>query len=248
MAQGVPKPKIAWSRVYGGALADRARSVDRTADGGFALAGYTLSFDENGDPKANNDANTYVVKTDAWGRVVWSKVFSISSLSLPTNREEDAWSVDAFLDGGSEGYIVGGNAGSYAPLGGAPLNAGFLQGGPAMAPASRGTSEPGRLVGFGAAYATPWTYTPKSGRMTGGIGRAAQKSALLLDSQGEYVLHKGTIDTSSLSSGHYVLRLAPSDYTGILADGLDLTTNIDGNFVQPPAGVSAPDLVEFDVE
>jgi hypothetical protein len=57
-----------WSKTYGGANNDYGYYVALTADGGFAMIGYTYSFGAGG-------SDVYLVKTDASGNVQWSKTY-----------------------------------------------------------------------------------------------------------------------------------------------------------------------------
>ena len=57
-----------WSRTFGGARNDRCYSIIQTADGGFALAGGTLSF-------GAGDYDMWLVKTDSDGDSLWSRTF-----------------------------------------------------------------------------------------------------------------------------------------------------------------------------
>jgi hypothetical protein len=57
-----------WSRTFGGSDVDECYSLQQTSDGGYILAGVTLSFDVgNGD--------FWLVKTDADGDSLWSRTF-----------------------------------------------------------------------------------------------------------------------------------------------------------------------------
>ncbi|UCC33796.1 MAG: hypothetical protein JSW53_01985, partial [Candidatus Bathyarchaeota archaeon] len=75
-----------WNQAYGGADPDVARSVVQTIDGGYALAGYTLSFGAG-----KNDF--WLVKTDSSGAVQWNQTYGGAS-------DDYAHSVDQTGDGG----------------------------------------------------------------------------------------------------------------------------------------------------
>jgi hypothetical protein len=55
---------IEWNKTYGGSWHEGANALVRTSDGGYALAGYTWSFEPNG---------YWLVKTDGNGTLQWSK-------------------------------------------------------------------------------------------------------------------------------------------------------------------------------
>jgi hypothetical protein len=57
-----------WTRTYGGVNNDGFRSVIPTSDGGYLAVGYTYSYGED-------DANMFVVKTDAYGNAVWQRAY-----------------------------------------------------------------------------------------------------------------------------------------------------------------------------
>ena len=59
---------IAWNRTYGGADNDMGESMTLTSDGGYAIAGYTTSFDIGG-------GDFWLVKTDADGNMQWNKTY-----------------------------------------------------------------------------------------------------------------------------------------------------------------------------
>ncbi len=63
-AQGSP----VWQKTYGGSGRDYGYGVCRTADGGFAIAGYTTSF-------GVGEEDVYVVKIDAAGDTLWTRVY-----------------------------------------------------------------------------------------------------------------------------------------------------------------------------
>jgi len=57
-----------WNKTYGGPLLDMASSVVKTADGGYALTGYTYSF-------GAGNSDFWLVKTDAFGVEQWNKTY-----------------------------------------------------------------------------------------------------------------------------------------------------------------------------
>jgi hypothetical protein len=87
---------ISWAKTYGGTYSDWARSVQQTSDGGYIVAGYTLSFGAGYE-------DIFLIKTDANGNVQWAKTYGGTSGDL-------AYSVHQTSDGG---YIVAGTTGSF---------------------------------------------------------------------------------------------------------------------------------------
>jgi hypothetical protein len=85
-----------WSKTYGSENLDKAHSAVQTSDGGYALAGFTYSFDAGG-------YDFWLVKTDSLGNEEWNKTFG------GENREE-ASSVIQTSDGG---YALAGYTTSY---------------------------------------------------------------------------------------------------------------------------------------
>ncbi|MFH1011557.1 MAG: T9SS type A sorting domain-containing protein [bacterium] len=88
-----------WTRTYGGSGDDRAESVQQTADGGYIVAGWTLSFGA-GTP---DSSNFYLVKMDSQGDTLWTRTYGGSS---------DDWAncVQQTADGG---YVVAGYTYSF---------------------------------------------------------------------------------------------------------------------------------------
>jgi len=76
-----------WNRTYGGAGDDYANSVVQTSDGGYALAGTTSSFSDDG------QADFWLVKTDSSGNVEWNKTYT-------KQKTDSAKSVVQTSDGG----------------------------------------------------------------------------------------------------------------------------------------------------
>jgi hypothetical protein len=59
---------ISWSKTFGGASDDEAKSVVQTFDGGYMVAGQTNSF-------GAGDIDYFIIKTDAAGNLTWSKTY-----------------------------------------------------------------------------------------------------------------------------------------------------------------------------
>lgn len=89
-----PTGNLDWSKTYGGTNMDRGASVRQTADGGFIIAGETLSYGA-----ANHDL--YIIKTDAVGDTLWTKV-------MGTTADNYAYDVIETLEGN---FLVSGGHG-----------------------------------------------------------------------------------------------------------------------------------------
>jgi len=85
-----------WSKIFGGASYDWAKSVQQTTDGGYILAGIAGSF-------GAGDYDVWLIKTDDTGTEVWSKTFG-------GGESDYADSVQQTTDGG---YIVAGSTESF---------------------------------------------------------------------------------------------------------------------------------------
>lgn len=86
-----------WSRLYGGTMFEEIRSIVRTADGGYVVAGSTES--NNGDFVGNHGGtDAYVLKLDAAGNKVWTKLFGGA-------RYDEGMGLVATTDGG---YVLAG--------------------------------------------------------------------------------------------------------------------------------------------
>ncbi len=79
-------PDTLWTKKFGGAGIDLGNEIIQTSDGGFAVAGYTTSFDV-----VQRDA--YVVRLDTLGNIIWQKTYG-------GNLLEQAYSIKQSLDGG----------------------------------------------------------------------------------------------------------------------------------------------------
>lgn len=88
---------ITWQKTLGGTADDNAQSVQQTADGGYIVAGYTLSND--GDVSGNHGSyDCWVVKLTPTGNIAWQK-------ALGSAGDEFASSIQQTTDGG---YILAG--------------------------------------------------------------------------------------------------------------------------------------------
>lgn len=81
-----------WNQTYGGTSSDQASALVQTSDGGYALAGYTLSFGLAG------NYDFWLVKTDENGEVRWNKTYG---------REHGDWA-SALLQTSDGGYALAG--------------------------------------------------------------------------------------------------------------------------------------------
>jgi hypothetical protein len=86
-----------WTKTFGGTGRDYGQSVQQTSfDGGFIVAGYTLSFGAGGE-------DMWLVRTDMNGNMIWNKTLGGSSSDV-------AYSVQQTLDGG---FIITGHTLSF---------------------------------------------------------------------------------------------------------------------------------------
>ncbi len=85
-----------WTRMYGGAFAERGQSVQQCEDGGFVVAGYTWSF-------GAGNYDVWLIRTDANGDTLWTKTFGGAD-------EDGGYSVRQTTDGG---FIITGSTDTY---------------------------------------------------------------------------------------------------------------------------------------
>ncbi|MEP7170252.1 MAG: T9SS C-terminal target domain-containing protein, partial [Bacteroidota bacterium] len=90
-------PAIQWQKCYGGTNGEGARSIQQTTDGGYIVAGPTLSND--GDVALNHGNKDYwVIKLDSLGNLQWEKTYGGTGYDDPFDIQQTA-------DGG---YVVAG--------------------------------------------------------------------------------------------------------------------------------------------
>ena len=92
----VAEGDMEWNRTYGGAGAEAAFVVIQTADGGFAIAGWTDSY-------GAGDNDIWLVKTDVHGEMEWQQTYGGAGF-------ETAWAVIQTADGG---FALAGGTTSY---------------------------------------------------------------------------------------------------------------------------------------
>lgn len=84
--------RTSWERIFGGTESDNGNSLQITSDGGFVIAGSTLASPDEDYP------DMYIVKTDGFGKVLWSKNYG-------GKFSEGATDIKQTGDGG---YVVAG--------------------------------------------------------------------------------------------------------------------------------------------
>jgi len=97
-----------WNKIFGGKYADVGYSIQQTFDGGYIIAGYTVSnkkgpmYSEYSDYGGFGVADAYLIKMDSDGNKLWEKTFGDDF------TDEVAFSVQQTSDGG---YILTGLTG-----------------------------------------------------------------------------------------------------------------------------------------
>jgi hypothetical protein len=87
---------IEWTRTIGGGNTDRGYSIIQTTDGGYAVAGETISF-------GAGSWDVYVVKLDGSGNIEWTRIIGGGTM-------DGGWSIIQTTDGG---YAVAGYTNSF---------------------------------------------------------------------------------------------------------------------------------------
>jgi uncharacterized delta-60 repeat protein len=82
---------LQWQKTYGGNVADTAHSIQPTSDGGYIVAGETVSFGAGG-------PDFWILKLDSSGDIQWQKTYG-------GGGEDVAFSIQTSSDGG---YVVAG--------------------------------------------------------------------------------------------------------------------------------------------
>jgi len=104
---------LQWQKCLGGTLADYAKSIQQTTDGGYILAGWTTSND--GDVSGNNGGeDAWVVKLDTVGNIQWQKCLGGSSAdeAYSIQQTTDSGYIVAGLTHSNDGDVTGNNGGN----------------------------------------------------------------------------------------------------------------------------------------
>ena len=108
---------IVWQKSYGGSKEDRAYSIQQTTDGGYIVAGSTVSNDGNVSGKhgvSHDNQDYWVIKLDASGNLTWQKCLGGSGSGIGAGSGNDiAYAVRQTTDGG---YVVAGTVSSGAAV------------------------------------------------------------------------------------------------------------------------------------
>jgi hypothetical protein len=85
-----------WKKTFGGEAPDFGMSVDRTADGGYIVAGYTYSYGEG-------QSDVWLIKLDSEGNRVWDRTFGGAANDMGRSVREIA----------PDEYIIAGHTASF---------------------------------------------------------------------------------------------------------------------------------------
>lgn len=97
---------LAWTKTYGGTIAEDGESVIQTNDGGYIITGSTSSYGEGG-----NDV--LVIKTDMNGNLQWSRAYGTTGHETgATITQQDQY----YIIGGGISGAIGGNDGAILKI------------------------------------------------------------------------------------------------------------------------------------
>jgi hypothetical protein len=93
---------VVWTKTYGGAYDDEFKSVVQTADGGFALTGYTKSYNDI------DSGDVWVFKLDNMGDSTWCKFFGGGKEDFGNEIIQHP-STELYIVGGTRSYSANPN-------------------------------------------------------------------------------------------------------------------------------------------
>src|SRR5258706_178198 len=96
MMAGTATAQVTFQKTYGGPEKEATFKLTKTHDGGYALAGVTESF-------GSIPADAYLIKTDANGVLLWSKVYRGSASDYAT----------AIIETSDHGFLISGGTTSF---------------------------------------------------------------------------------------------------------------------------------------
>jgi len=100
------QPVVSIDQTFGTTLTENSQSIRQTPDGGFAIVGFTNSQGAGGD-------DFYLMKTDAYGNMVWDKTYGFLQQDRPQWAMEDHFQLTYDAAGVHDGYIITGTTESY---------------------------------------------------------------------------------------------------------------------------------------
>lgn len=92
-----------WNKTYGGKDTDDARAVALTDDGGFIIAGATMSYGKGG-------SDVFITKTDEYGNIQWTTIFGWHDFE---SSEAIVETTDGYA---AAGYTISTGAGDFDGL------------------------------------------------------------------------------------------------------------------------------------
>ncbi len=191
-----------WSRTYGGSSNDYGYSVQQTPDGGYVIAGYSLSFGAGAE-------DVWLLKTDASGDTLWSRTYGGSSNDYGKSVQRTS----------AGGYIIAGQTWSS----GAGYNDVYLVCVTGDGSVVESDGESKNPVGFSLSqnYPNPFNAmtvieyeVPASGQATLAVyNLVGQRLATLVEKRQQPGYRSIIWDASDFSSGVYFYRLTAGDFT-----------------------------------
>ncbi|MBW8049105.1 MAG: hypothetical protein FVQ77_01945 [Cytophagales bacterium] len=87
--------KLKWTKTYGGTGKDYGRSIQQTITGGYIISGSSFSFGHGG-----KEEDAYLIKTDAYGKVSWSKIIGGKNpdYALSVLAKNDEYIISGYTD------------------------------------------------------------------------------------------------------------------------------------------------------
>jgi hypothetical protein len=205
-----------WDKTYGGTEQDECYSVVQTNDGGYALAGLTLSFGAG-----NGDA--WLVKIDSSGNMLWYKTYGgtgqewgLSVIQTSDSGYALAGSTTSFGAGGWDAYLVKTNVSSNIQWSKTYGGTGTEEANSVVQTSDGGYALAGSTTSFGAGSEDAWLVrTDAFGNVQwnttyGGTSDDFAHS-VVQTSDGGYALAGGT---TSYGAGSYDSWLVKTDLNG----------------------------------